>query len=111
MRTIPGLLAAFLIAGCNTGRLALPTLSSDGGGCRGVGVTAVLAGDATDPRVAWLVGPAGGRQDIIWPPGFTARFAPRLEILDGAGAVVLRAGDKIEGGCVAARPTIRRSSF
>jgi hypothetical protein len=58
-----------------------------------------LAGAPSDPRLAWLVGPGGKRLDVEWPPGFTARFDPALEILDAGGNVVLRAGDAITGGC------------
>ena len=100
MRSILGLLAVGMLAGCAS-RLALPTLITDNGGCRGLGLDAILAGDPTDPRVAWLVNPNGARQDIIWPPGFTGRFTPRLEILDASSNVVFRAGDTVHGGCVA----------
>jgi hypothetical protein len=41
------------------------------------------------------------RRAVIWPTRFTARFAPRLEILDASGAIVFRAGDKIEDACTA----------
>jgi hypothetical protein len=58
-----------------------------------------LAGDPSDPRLAWLVQPGGQRLDVVWPPGFTARFVPTLEILDAAGDVVFRAGDPVDGGC------------
>ncbi len=80
---------------------SLPTLVSYNGACRGIGLhDTILAGSATDPRVAWLVGP-GGRREIIWPPGFRARFSPDLEVLDASGTVVFRAGDQIDGGCTA----------
>lgn len=46
----------------------------------------------------------GGRRDIIWPPGFTARFDPDLRVLDASGTVVLSKGDQITGGCVAGPP-------
>ena len=100
-----GLLAtafALLLVGCVTRpTLPLPTLASYNGGCRDVGLDATLAGSRTDPRVAWLLGPGGSRHEIIWPPGFTARFDPNLAVLDADGVVVYRAGDRIEGGCVA----------
>ena len=83
----------------------LPTLASDNGACRGVGlVDATLAGSPADPRVAWLVSAGGGRQEIVWPPGFSARFTPHLEVIDTSGKTVFRAGDKISGGCVAGPP-------
>jgi len=84
--------------------VALPTLVSDNGGCRGVGlVDSTLAGSPTDPRVTWLVS-GGVRSEIVWPPGFTARFTPHLEVRDASGSTVFRAGDKISGGCVAGTP-------
>jgi hypothetical protein len=81
--------------------VALPTLAFDNGACRGIGLDATLAGDPADPRVAWLVGSGGERQELIWPPGFSARFAPDLQVLDASGAIVFRAGDRIQGGCTA----------
>lgn len=102
-----GLLAAcmtILLAACITAPTPLPTLASYNGGCRGVGLDATLAGSRTDPHVAWLVGASGRRQEIIWPPGFRALFDPNLAVLDADGEVVYRAGDRIEGGCVAGTP-------
>jgi hypothetical protein len=80
--------------------LSLPTLEFDSQGCADVGLDASLMGSPTDPRVAWLVDPTGGRIDILWPRGFTARFDPDLEVLDASGMVVYRARDRIRGGCV-----------
>ena len=96
MRTLAAIALAALLAACTTTR-PLPTLASYNGGYRGIGIDAVLAGDPNDPRVAWLEW--NGRRDIVWPPGFTARFAPNLQVLDGSGTVVFRAGDRISGGC------------
>ena len=73
--------------------------------CAGVGTEAVLAGDANDPRVAWLVS-SGKRVDVVFPFGFRARFAPNLEVLNDSGVVVARAGDRIDGGCVTAGPLL-----
>jgi hypothetical protein len=75
--------------------------------CAGVGAgTVLLAGDAADPRLAWETALDGtGRQDVIWPPGYRARFTPRLEVIAADGRVVARAGDTIPaGGCVAGPP-------
>jgi hypothetical protein len=83
---------------------ALPTLEFSLGACRGVGLDATLTGDPTDPRVAWLIGTDGRRQEIVWPPGLTARFDPELQVLDRSGAIVFRAGDHIDGGCTAGPP-------
>jgi hypothetical protein len=98
---IAGILATSLV-GCSTkGALPLRTLATDNGACRGVGIDATLAGAANDPRVVWLVSAGGVEGDIIWPPGFSARFDPGLQVLDASGTVVFRAGDKISSGCVA----------
>ena len=66
-------------------------------GCRGVGLTAILRGDPADPHLAWIeqFPDGGGRREVVWPSGFTARFDPQLEIIrrDRAiGARNLRAG-------------------
>jgi hypothetical protein len=88
------------------GTLVLPTLDTRGSfPCAGVGTEAVLAGDPGDPQVAWIVS-RGTRVDVVFPYGFSARFAPNLEILDAAGAVVARSGDRIDGGCVTAGPML-----
>jgi hypothetical protein len=68
--------------------------------CAGVGLSTVLRGDPADPRVAWLERLADRtRMDVVWPAGYRARFAPRLEVLDASGAVVARDGDAVEGAC------------
>jgi hypothetical protein len=69
--------------------------------CAGVGLDAVVNGDPTDPRVAWLVNrhPGAGRIEVAWPPGFRARFVPELEIVDGSGQVRMRQGDHVDGTC------------
>jgi hypothetical protein len=80
------------------GAVDVPTISASA--CAGVGLpNATLAGDAHDPRIAWLV-QNGQRRDVVFPDGFHARFAPNLEILDGSGAIVARAGDAVTGACV-----------
>jgi hypothetical protein len=83
--------------------VTLPSVKA-AGGCRGVGTSgAILAGDEGDPRYTWLDTP-GGRQEIVWPPGYSARFyrfdGP-FDVLDATGRVVYREGDAISGGCVA----------
>jgi len=98
------LLATLLLAACGSTTRPLPTLSSDNGFCRGVGLlNATLAGDPNDPQVAWLA-VSSGRKQTIWPPGFSARFDPNLQVLDAAGRVVFHAGDKIGAACVAGPP-------
>lgn len=78
----------------------LPTVTDFDGRCRGVGLVDMsLRGDAGDPRVAWLLQPDGTRFEVVWPPGFVARFNPDLEIIDASGSSVLRAGDRIGEAC------------
>jgi hypothetical protein len=69
--------------------------------CAGVGLDAVLHGSPNDPYVAWLENRVvAGRDEIVWPAGYRARFSPNLDILDESGIVVLREGDAISGSCV-----------
>jgi hypothetical protein len=100
MVRIAGLiLAGLLVAGCATTR-SLPTLDT-GGGCRGVGLDARIAGDPSDPRLVWLLdNQGGGREEVVWPTGYSARFTPQVEVLDEHGMVAFRQGDVVSGGCV-----------
>lgn len=79
--------------------LALPNVTIDFDGCPDIGLgDAVLAGDPTDPGVAWVMqGPT--RVNVVFPPWLGARFAPGLELVDPSGRTVARAGDPISGGC------------
>ena len=82
----------------------LPTLASDDGWCAEVGYAGFLRGDSGDPRVAWgetetRVNQLVLRRELVWPPGYTARFVPQLEILDASRHVRFVAGDVIRGGC------------
>jgi hypothetical protein len=99
-----------------SGDLALPTINQLSYSlCAGVGADAVLHGSGTDPRIAWLVsnapGNAGARIDVAWPAGYRARFAPRLEILDENGAVVLTDGAHITGICSFGPPAVLEPPF
>jgi hypothetical protein len=58
-----------------------------------------LDGSPTDPELAWMTGPDGSRHRLVWRPGFSARFAPALEVLDDHGVVVAHEGTRIVGGC------------
>jgi hypothetical protein len=73
--------------------------------CLGVGGGggATLVGDPNDSQVAWLEG-FGNRVEVVWPPGYFARFAPDLEVLDPSGKVMYREGDLIPGGCAVGPP-------
>ena len=81
------------------GTLQLPTVATGGTACAGIGLDAILTGSPSDPQVAWLI-VDGRRRDVLFPDGYGARFAPNLEIVDPAGHVVARAGDRIDGPCV-----------
>jgi hypothetical protein len=68
--------------------------------CRGIGLDAVLVGDPTDGRLAWLESRINGaRMELVWPTGYVARFAPKLEVLDERGRIALREGDTVVDGC------------
>jgi hypothetical protein len=43
---------------------------------------------------------APSRREVVFPPGFSARFAPDLQILNAAGAVVAKQGDHLNEACV-----------
>lgn len=66
--------------------------------CGGMGWTGghQLTGSPTDPRLVWMM--AGERYELEWPVGYSARFNPRLELLDGNGKVVGREGTELAGG-------------
>jgi hypothetical protein len=98
---IIALVAAYGTSPARATTVALPTMTSDAGGCRGIGLEATLIGDPADPRVAWLDDDRGGRHELIWPPGYTARFTPELRVIDTSGTVVFRGGERIDGGCTA----------
>jgi hypothetical protein len=68
--------------------------------CAGVGLDAFLHGDPADPRTAWVVRPDGARQDVLFPAGYAAVFAPTLEIHDPDGRVAMVEGDYVYGACV-----------
>lgn len=52
-----------------------------------------LTGAIDDPRVTWFAGATDRGARIKWPPGYVARFSPRLEVIDPSGVVVAREGD------------------
>jgi len=100
-RGVPLLVVALLVAGCATLPWSAPSLQTvePGDACGDIGLEdATLRGSPTDPHIAWIEQPPG-RMEVAFPHGFTARFAPALEVLDASGSVVFRDGDKISGGC------------
>jgi hypothetical protein len=66
-------------------------------------MNAELHGDADDPRVTWVV-ERGRREEIIWPPGYTAQFTPNLVVLDADGDIVAIEGAHVDGACVGGPP-------
>lgn len=98
---------AIVIAGCSgtpePSGPHLRTVDRPSDNCFGVGLDPVhLEGDPTDPRVAWLENAGHRRFETVWPLGYTARFAPRLEVLDSSGTVVYHAGDPVDSYCATA---------
>ncbi len=86
------------------GEVALPTFTMQGDYCGGVGLDAVLHGDAHDARVAWVTNTIpglayGDRMEVIWPRGYRARFTPNLVVLDEDDRPVIAEGDPVEGTC------------
>jgi hypothetical protein len=67
--------------------------------CNRVSLDATLHGDPLDSMVAWLVTANGTRVNVTWPPDYSARFSPGLEVLDATGALVLRAAADITSAC------------
>jgi hypothetical protein len=78
------------------------------GFCAGVGIDAVVAGSPDDPRLVWLAGrrrPGKGTA-LSWPPGYSVKFGNGFEVLNEAGEVVHRLGDRIDGACVSANESL-----
>lgn len=96
------ILLALCVAACispPTPPLPLPVAAFPNA-CRGVGLTdATLVGSPDDPRITWLQLPDGRRIELVWPPQYSARFTPELEVLDERSAVRFRGGDVVRGGC------------
>lgn len=68
--------------------------------CRGTGLSGNIMGNPADDRLVWLSTEEGGARRLVWPPGWTARFAPGLEVVDESGSVRFREGDHISGVCL-----------
>jgi hypothetical protein len=105
-------LTMILLAGCGSEQptpstVPLPAGQTEPYVCDGVGGgSVILRGSPTDPRLAWETALDGtGRQDIVWPPGYRARFVPALEVIGPTGRVVAHGGDRVPaGGCAAGGP-------
>jgi hypothetical protein len=75
--------------------------------CGGIGLDAIVRGSATDSRHVWLVdATTGARMELVWPTGYTARFTPDVEVVDTRGTVVVRAGQRVDGGCVTVQDNV-----
>jgi hypothetical protein len=64
-----------------------------------------LHGAASASPPLWVETADGRRLRIVWPDGYSARFAPDAQLLDGAGRTVASEGDVLDlgGGEVDAR--------
>lgn len=81
------------------GLIALPHPSFPAGECYGTYLEgAYLAGEANDSSVAWVSSAVGQRVNVLWPDGYTARFAPSVELVGPIGQFVARAGDELTLG-------------
>jgi hypothetical protein len=71
--------------------------------CGSVGLAGAwsLHGAASDARLTWVTLPDGQRNEVVWPPGYRARFTPNLEVLNELDVVVAREGSLPTGGCQA----------
>ena len=58
-------------------------------------VTGILDGQAGAPEPVWLRADDGRHLSVVWPAGFTLRFAPDAAIYTDRGTLVGRAGDRI----------------
>jgi hypothetical protein len=66
---------------------------------------ATLHGSPTNGAV-WLESPTGGRIELVWPPRFSARFDPDLEVLDHLGRVAAREGTPVTEACLTGDPDV-----
>jgi hypothetical protein len=83
----------------------LPTVFMvEGQPCVFLSFEGVLRGDPEADRVAWLDLRNDHRWEVVWPSGYRARFAPRLQILDPGGRVVLEEGATVTSACAVGDP-------
>lgn len=76
----------------------------EGQPCLFLSFEGVLGGDPDADRVAWLELRNDDRWEVVWPSGYRARFAPRLQILDAGGRVVLEEGATVTSACAVGDP-------
>ena len=58
-------------------------------------VAGILEGQAGAREPGWLRADDGRHGSVVWPAGFTVRFAPDVAIYTEKGGLVGRAGDRI----------------
>jgi hypothetical protein len=105
-------LAVVLALACACGReppadtVDLPGPTSPVTECGGVGGgLMILRGDPNDPHLTWETALDGsGRKEVVWPPGYRVRFAPKAEVFDATGGLIARDGDRVPGGGCAVGP-------
>lgn len=102
--------SAIALLGCEQGnsptgvKLPLPTVFViEGQPCLFLSFEGVLRGDPEAERIAWLELP-NDRWEVVWPSGYRARFAPRLQILDQGGRVVIEEGGRVTSACAVGDP-------
>ena len=88
------------------GEIALPTFFAEVDGhpqlCAGSWYEGDVRvhGSSEDPALTWIVFASDGhRENLLWPPGFRARFTPTLEVLDPFAHVYSREGDPAHDHC------------
>jgi hypothetical protein len=110
-RVIVGLLAV-VIAGSSwwlglipgTPTYQLPTTGQTS--CQRIRLSGVsLHGSPDYSRLAWI-GFGGNRVDVVWPPGYWARFDPWLEVFDAAGRLVAGDLSRVTSACMTDDRTI-----
>ena len=70
----------------------------------GVGADVTIRGSLDDPKRVWGIdNSSGARVELLWPPGYSARFEPDLVIIDEDGEVVGHDADLIIGACMPPR--------
>jgi hypothetical protein len=69
-------------------------------GCAGVGFDPVVfhGSQVGADTLVWVDDPNQRQVALVWPHGFSVRFDPQLQLLDGDGSIVARDGDTIELG-------------
>jgi hypothetical protein len=70
-----------------------------------------LHGAPDDPRLVWMIRSDGTRTELGRPLGFSARFAPTLQVLDDHGRVIASERSIVQGGCGTADPGVAYPDF